>query len=1839
MDLLGHGTACLVWSSPLPGDAGRQVRYVDLMAAGKPYLLTGIVNNLGAETVIGYCPSTKFYLADRAAGRPWLTRLPFPVHVVERVQTVDRVNRNRFTTRHAYHHGYFDGSEREFRGFGMAEQWDTEELAVLHAGHAGSGEFTNQDAATDVPPVLTRTWLHTGVFPGEDGISGHFAREYWRPPDGGGPDLPRTALPTTLRRPGGPPRPWRLSPTEALEACRALKGMPLREEVYALDGSEAASRPYLVTEHNYTVELLQPALAPIPDGPQNCHAVLFTHPRESVTAHYERVLYPGPDGELRADPRITHDVVLAADDFGNPLRKATAAYGRRHPDPALAPADQAVQARLRLAFTDSGYTNAVELPDAHRTPLPASVRDYEAVGLRPAGRLFGFGELRDGLDAITAEVPFQDWDADPAALPGPGRRLTGHTAVRYRRDDLSGPLPPGVLESLALPYRSDQQAFTDSLVDDLYAGAVDEAMLLAAGYRHDGSVWWLPSGRVFLSPGTADGPEAELDYARRHFFVPRRFTDPFGNVTGVDYDRYDLLVRQTRDPLGNLVTAGERDPGDRITSDGNDYRVLAPRLISDVNRNRSAVAFDVLGRVAGTAVMGKPEEDLGDTLDGFGPDPSDSAVEDYFADPFAHAHALLGRATSRVLYDPDRYRHSAGRQPAAVSVVVRQTHVSDLEPGRRTGLQLRFAYCDGFGREIQHKEQAAPGPVTDGGPAVGHRWVAGGWTVFNNKGRPVRTYEPFFTAAPGFEFAVTAGVGPVLFYDPAGRVVASLTPDGAYVKTTFDPWYSAVWDAADTVLLDPRHDPDVAGFAGRYLAVLSGQPGGWATWYARRADGSLGRSAQRAAAQSALHAAGTPKRAWSDALGQTFLTVEHNRVPAADSEGLTDQFCRTLSLLDIQGNQHEVHDALGRVAMRYGYAMIGSRVTTAGMDSGGGGTLPDVLGRPVYGRNSRGFVVRTEYDALRRPVRRWVSGPGIDGAAAATLTEYGESLEPADDAQARNLRGRVARLHDGAGISVNAGYDFKGNLLGSARRLAASCRDIALDWSGDVPLEPREYVSATAYDALSRPTALTTPDGSVQLPAYDAAGRLERLTGRLRGAGTVTTFIEKIEYDAHGRRTLVRHGNGTSTAYSYDPLTFRLTRLLTLRGHRRLQDLRHTYDPVGNPTRISDRAQQDTFFRNQVVSPTSRYVYDAMYRLIEATGREHPGQTAGSAPPSPPGPRNGAGTPPVDQPGDGSAMARYTERYTYDEVGNMLLIRHRSSDPARGGWTRSYEYEEPSLSEPGRSGNRLSATGPARSPAAPPRLGYDEQGNTTSMPELPLMSWDYADRLHATSRHAEPAAHGESAAHDTTYYGYDAAGRRVRKVTERARAGRKHERLYLGALEIFRAYAPDGSLTLERETLNIFDEEHRTALVETRTAGTDPGASELIRYQLTNHLDSSVLELDQSAGIISYEEYHPYGSTAYQAVRSRTEAPERYRYTGKERDDETGFSYHGARYYVPWLARWSSCDPAGLQAGPDPYVYAAGNPVANVDRTGREPEPYHTLPGWSGNEPWRYFLGRAVHMYIADSYRAEFFAESAATYTNYTPIASILKATGGDPGKLTEKQQGLKPDITNTRSREVFEIKPDSPPQFAAGKSQVNAYRDALNAGSPANRQYILGSDFSGEGRIRFDGGRYDYRLTWRTATDAAKKTSGVILYKIERLNPKDDSKESWKEAYDNNAWVVPSDAELAALDIEATYNAMVRRQKISDQISKTESIVDIPIAIIGTVMTAILSASIFSGTSKQPAPGARSGVPVPAPAPAATAPPPVVPSRPVVPPAPANVPPPYQIPPPPPPPAVQPQL
>lgn len=1492
-DLLGRGTACLVWSSNLPGDSARALRYVDLMRGQKPHLLVKVINNLGAETAIEYASSTEFYLEDKAAGRPWVTRLPFPVQVVKRVETYDYVSRNRFVTSYTYHHGYYDGLEREFRGFGRVEQLDTEAFGSFTA----SGRFTaasNEAATSNVPPVLTKTWFHTGVFVGGGRVSRHLAHEYYHEPRGEGGrghgegDLADTILPDGL------------TAEEAREACRALNGSTLRQEVYALDGTEESLRPYSVSESNFTIRPLQPRGG-------NLHAVFFTHPREALALNYERKLRSTAEG-LMADPRAAHHAVLEVDAFGNVIKAVAVGYARR---PRFAGEPEERTALLTLV--ESRYTNKPDEPDWYRVGVPIEVRTFEITRPRREddSKIYPFAELA-ALAATTHEIPYET-KPDFRRVE---KRLIERVYTLYRRDDLAGPLPLGEIESRALPLQRYKLALTAGLAERMFVHsgklsataftriAQDEGRYVhSEGDDH----WWIPSGKVFYAP---DPGRPELEVAREHFFLPRRFEDPFGNKTLTRFDEFDLLLEETEDALQNIVRAEH------------DYRVLSPRQITDPNGNRSRAAFDTLGMVTGAAVMGKVEEPggepQGDTLEGFRPDLTPAELKAFLAEPHGPAVALLAGATARIIYDLDRFRRTRAAhpydpsqwQPVFAATIGRETHVSDLLPGQTTKVQITFSYSDGFEREIQKKLQANPGPLVQGGPVADPRWVASGWIIFNNKGKPVRKFEPFFDDTYAFKFGLRAGVSPFLFYDPVGRVVATLHPDQTWEKVVIDPWRPQTWDVNDTVtIVDPRSDADAGPFFAR-IPDADYAP----TWYEQRKDGAKGRWEQNAA-QKATASANTPAQACLDPLGRTFLTVADNG--AAGNYALRVQ-------LDIEGNQLSVTDALGRPIMAYDYDVAGRTLHQNSVDAGERWMLDNVAGAPLLAWDSRGHVIRPSYDSLLRPTHLFVHlGDGPEHLVERFV--YGEG-QP-DDVW-RNLRTRVFQQFDGAGTLTNDHFDFKGNLLRSTRQLLHDYQE-EVDWSRLPEQQPETFSRRTAYDALNRPTAQTMPDGSVIQAAYNEADLLRQVRVSPRGSATPLTFVANIDYNARAQPDRIDYGNGAKTVQSYDPQTFRLTSLETTRRRDGavLQDLRYHYDPCGNITHIADAAQQRLYFNNHVVTPDNDYTYDAIYRLIRAEGREHIGE--GSDPRSQ---EEWNDFPRVDlpSPSDGRAMRIYAEEYQYDAVGNFLRMTHHA---AGGNWVRRYAYSTHGYPPPCNRLERTSLPGDPHDGPGSAKYSYDANGNLVRMPHLPVLEWDFRDQLRVTRQQVVDHGAGEK-----TYYVYDAAGQRVRAVTETPNGTKKSERIYLGGYEVFRAFASGGSTTLERQTLHVMAEERRVALVETKTIDTEaPYALPVTatRYQFDNHLGSACLELDERAAIISYEEYYPYGNTSYQAGRSAAEVSlKRYRYLGRERDKETGFYYLGARYYAPWLGVWTKPDPMELADGPNLYRFARSNPIRLKDPGG-----------------------------------------------------------------------------------------------------------------------------------------------------------------------------------------------------------------------------------------------------------------------------------------------------------------
>ncbi|MFV2059530.1 MAG: SpvB/TcaC N-terminal domain-containing protein [Gammaproteobacteria bacterium] len=1544
VDIEAKGTMCLVWSTQLPGQQQKQMSYVDLMGS-KPNLLNEVNDNMGSVTRLSYTPSTTFYLEDKKQGKPWITRLSFPIHCLEKVETLDQISGNRFVRHYKYHHGYFDGPEREFRGFGMVEQFDTEEYRALP-------EASNADQASHIPPVLTKTWYHTGMYLGRDHVSDFYAGllnpndtgEYYREPGLSDKQFRAQLLPDTIM-------PADLSIDEEREATRALKGFMLRQEVYALDNSDKAAIPYSVIEQNFIIQ-------PVQSRGDNRYAVFFTHPREVITYHYER----NP-----IDPRTQHALTLEVDKVGNVLQSLAIGYGRRQsslPDPR----DQHKQTQTLLTHEQNAVTNAIDdtslYPQDYVLPLPVQTQTFELTGFKPENNAarFSFDEwTRNDFELLKSAIaiPYEQ----TANQFEKQKRIIEQLQIRYRKDDLSALLPFGQLEPMALPGESYKLAFTPGLLAQVYKrsqpGSPDEDLLpnpdqiLAGkgtdqgGYIKINDNWWIPSGKSYFDPAadiTNPGNTAaqELATAQAHFYLPRKTIDAFDKSSLVDYDQYDLLISRSTDALGNTITAD------------NDYRVLQPKTVTDPNRNQNTVAFDALGMVVASAVMGKLGDNQGDRLQGFNANPTLEDLQAFIADPHANAAAMLGEATTRIVYDLDRTKRTG--QPPFAATLARETHVTDTG-GKQTKIQISFSYSDGFGREIQKKIQAEAGlapqrepdvilPSGDikpgdlirdaqGNLVIVHtekRWLGTGRTVFNNKGKPVKQYEPFFSSTPLYEpesDVTDTGVSSILFYDPVERVITKLHPNHTYEKVVFDPWQQANYDVNDTVAEggnqtgDPRTDPDIKDVVADYFKT---QPDDWATWYQQRINNQLGNAEQEAAQKAAAHV-DTPIVEHLDSLGRSFFTIAHNRYTRNGT--VTEEQNANRTELDIENNERSVSDAKDRIVMRYDYDLLGNRIHQTNMEAGERWMLNDITGEAIRTWNSRRLDRRLGYDELRRAINLFVSENGFERLAERTV--YGEQ-----QGDAINHRGRLFQIYDNAGINTSVAYDFKGNLLQGQRDLLPDYKN-AVDWSQNPAANDGRYTNQTTYDALNRPVTAISPDNSIYRPTFNESNQLDRVDVNLRGGATATAFISNINYDAKGQRQKIVYANGALTNYRYDPLTFRLQNMQTTRPSNPdatasqlfnnvsiVQDLFYTYDPVGNLTRIKDAALKTVFNNGQQVNPINQYTYDAIYRLIEAQGREHISQ-ASIEPNNPPN-GNYRDHPFVGNranPNDLQALRNYRQYFEYDVTDNIEVQRHIATG---GNWTREYDYEQDSLIEPSQQNNQLTRTTLGNGINRIGTYSHDSHGNMIQMPHLPTMMWDFEDQLQQVDLTAGKA-----------YYVYDASGQRLRKVIENQNGQRQKERLYLGGFEIYREYNANGNtITLERETVHIMDEQQRIALIETRTQGNEPGIpAQLIRYQYSNHQGSASLEFDDNGALITYEEYHPYGTSAFQAGRSAAEVNQkRYRYTNKERDDETGLSYHGFRYYASWLGRWSSTDPIGIDDNINLYVYTQNNPVNTTDPTG-----------------------------------------------------------------------------------------------------------------------------------------------------------------------------------------------------------------------------------------------------------------------------------------------------------------
>ncbi len=334
--------------------------------------------------------------------------------------------------------------------------------------------------------------------------------------------------------------------------------------------------------------------------------------------------------------------------------------------------------------------------------------------------------------------------------------MIGHSRTFYDGAPYVG-MPLGRLGDHGLPVRSESLMFDDGFLDELFDTADALAVSPRPAYLDpSGATAWgaeypdefralMPELAGYVHYDDADVPDSPGGYytvTGRHRYdvhdpqrVPRGLAlgslDAFGAESRVGYDEHDLLPVMAVDPVG-LATVAEYD-----------LRVLRPRRVTEPNGNTNQARFSPAGFVTAHFVSGKNGE--GDSM-------APSVRMDYDLLAFAErGQPVSVRSIARVHHDTD----------------------PDVPAERRNEEIVSVEYSDGFGRLLQTRTQAEdvlfgdtvfgadvlPADQTEPVPAsIGRARPAGaadnvvvsGWQVYDNKGRVVEKYEPFF--ATGYDF-------------------------------------------------------------------------------------------------------------------------------------------------------------------------------------------------------------------------------------------------------------------------------------------------------------------------------------------------------------------------------------------------------------------------------------------------------------------------------------------------------------------------------------------------------------------------------------------------------------------------------------------------------------------------------------------------------------------------------------------------------------------------------------------------------------------------------------------------------------------------------------------------------------------------------------------------------------------------------------------------------------------------------------------------------------------------------------------------------------------------------
>ena len=556
-----------------------------------------------------------------------------------------------------------------------------------------------------------------------------------------------------------------------------------------------------------------------------------------------------------------------------------------------------------------------------------------------------------------------------------------------------------------------------------------------------------------------------------------------------------------------------------------------------------------------------------------------------------------------------------------------------------------------------------------------------------------------------------------------------------------------------------------------------------------------------------------------------------------------------------------------------------------------------------------------------------------------------------------NDKGRLVFVTDGSG-SYECHYDALGNVTDEIRT-------IALPHNGD---EVYRFHMGYTYDSWGRMHTMTYPDGEEITYSYQWGGDLLSMNGN-------NPYINEIRYNAFGQRDSIVYGNGTRAKYTYDAL-HRLKHLSSYTaGGIKMQDIDYTFDKASNIKIIHNDVLPIGSFAG---SYQNGYKYDNLNRLVFSDGDNMLGQYDMEMQYSPSGriahkyynTPSGALSRPVDM------YYGYCDQYQPHAVKRIFDDESHQLFDLR--WDEAGNLGQVSIAKPGEmfdAGRFLFWTEDNRMHTAVDDkhysyYAYDYGGERRLKLVGDNSSVDVnAEYMNASSALNEPTLY-PSAYMVLTNKGYT---KHYYAGTERVAA-----RLGGGGLNAqYHVIDNDEELQTKADMLfkqsldhvnhRVLDENDLDCIMGSEFAKEEFGHwidgipcqmkadvecdhglfKEMVHSMLddrnhgvyfyhSDHLGSASWITDSIGIPIQHLQYLPYGEPYIDQRAAGTTYRERFRFTGKERDEETGYGYFGARYMDHELVTmWLSVDPM-MDKYPSisPYAYCAWNPLSFIDRNG-----------------------------------------------------------------------------------------------------------------------------------------------------------------------------------------------------------------------------------------------------------------------------------------------------------------